>query len=50
MNSKSKTKLTKLIQQMHQHQINHLKKHLNALEKSDNPMLTGVEGLENKLI
>ena len=32
MNSKSKTKLTKLIQQMHENQINHLKKHLNAVE------------------
>ncbi|MFM7278089.1 MAG: hypothetical protein ACKO1I_10620 [Microcystis aeruginosa] len=32
MNTKSKTKLTKLIQQMHENQINHLKKHLNAVE------------------
>ena len=32
MNSKSKTKLTKYIQQMHQNQINNLKKHLNAVE------------------
>ena len=32
MNSKSKTKLTKLIQQMHANQITHLKKHLIAVE------------------
>ncbi|MFM7978725.1 MAG: hypothetical protein ACKPKO_05365 [Candidatus Fonsibacter sp.] len=32
MNSTSKTKLTKLIQQMHANQINNLKKHLHAVE------------------
>ncbi len=32
MNSKSKTKLTKYIQQMHQHQTNRLKNLLNAVE------------------
>ncbi|MFM7986610.1 MAG: hypothetical protein ACKPKO_45575 [Candidatus Fonsibacter sp.] len=32
MNSKSKTKITKLIQQMHANQINNLKKYLHAVE------------------
>ncbi|MFM7990108.1 MAG: hypothetical protein ACKPKO_63415, partial [Candidatus Fonsibacter sp.] len=32
MNSKSKTELAKYILQMHQNQINHVKKHLNAVE------------------